>query len=113
MNVLPNDTPAVLVDMGIAEKNYSVGDFSAYCINTILRLRRTYSRRIKLPGRPRRNISWLRSRFGLHLPEGQRAEAIGWLVEPWGDILHNYNIFGQWKVPDSQRLFRTRYLVRC
>ena len=92
MNVLPIDTPAVLVDMDIAEKN--IRDFQRYCDQHNLRLR-PHIKTHKLPGLAQYQLA--QGAVGFTCQKVSEAEAMvaGGAV---GDILITYNILGNEKV---------------
>lgn len=92
MNVLPIDTPAVLVDLNIAEKN--IRDFQRYCYQHNLRLR-PHIKTHKLPGLAQYQLA--QGAVGFTCQKVSEAEAMvaGGAV---GDILITYNILGAEKV---------------
>ena len=92
MNVLPIDTPAVLVDLDIAEKN--IRDFQRYCDQHNLRLR-PHIKTHKLPGLAQYQLA--QGAVGFTCQKVSEAEAMvaGGAV---GDILITYNILGREKV---------------
>ncbi|WP_306257701.1 D-TA family PLP-dependent enzyme [Pararhizobium sp. IMCC21322] len=92
MNVLPIDTPAVLVDLNIAEKN--IRDFQRYCDQHNLRLR-PHIKTHKLPALAQYQLA--QGAIGFTCQKVSEAEAMvaGGAV---GDILITYNIMGAEKV---------------
>lgn len=92
MNVLSIDTPAVLVDLNIAEKN--IRDFQRYCDQHNLRLR-PHIKTHKLPGIAQYQLA--QGAVGFTCQKVSEAEAMvaGGAA---GDILITYNILGAEKV---------------
>lgn len=92
MKVLPIDTPAVLVDLTIAEKN--IRDFQRYCDQHNLRLR-PHIKTHKLPYLAQYQLA--QGAIGFTCQKISEAEAMvaGGAV---GDILITYNIIGTEKI---------------
>lgn len=92
MTVSQIDTPAVLVDLNIAEKN--IRDFQRYCDQHNLRLR-PHIKTHKLPSLAEYQIA--QGAIGFTCQKISEAEAMvdGGVM---GDLLITYNIIGSWKI---------------